>query len=331
MKPDFIQQAQKLRRRIILPESDDNRVLKAAVFCDENNIAEITLLGDPDIITNRLYELSLSLGNIQIVNPESSDLLQKIIHEFQQINTSKGLSEQEITKRCKESLTFANLLLKKGRVDGCVAGAIYPTRQVIKTALKIIKTEKSRSTLSSFFIMLIPALPTPVLFADCAIKISPNARHLTDIAFQCSKNIRSLLGLEAKIALLSFSTNGSAKHKQVDKIRRATELLQTTHPELNIIGEIQFDAAVSNEILNTKWSSTNFQAPANIFVFPNLESGNICYKMAEQLGGATAIGPIFQGLAKPVNDLSRGATVEAIINTIAVTCLQASSSHDKDD
>lgn len=170
--------------------------------------------------------------------------------------------------------------------------------------------------------MLTPSLPTPFIFADCAINIAPDAEQLADIAYQSAENARLLLGLEPKIALLSFSTNGSAKHESVDKVRTASDLLHANHPALNVIGDVQFDAAISDRILRKKWQDANFTAPANVFIFPSLESGNICYKIAERMGGATAIGPILQGLKKPVNDLSRGASVESIINTIAVSCLQ---------
>jgi len=167
-----------------------------------------------------------------------------------------------------------------------------------------------------------PDVPSPIVFADCAINIAPNAEILADIAVQSSDNAVALLGLDPKVAMLSFSTNASAKHAEVDKVRNAVEILNKEHPELKVIGDVQFDAAFSNSVLNTKWKGNDFDAPANIFVFPSLESGNIGYKIAERIGGADAIGPILQGLAKPVNDLSRGADVEDIIKTIAVTSLQ---------
>jgi phosphate acetyltransferase len=200
---------------------------------------------------------------------------------------------------------------------------INPTGDVIRAALQVIGTESAGTRLSSFFIMLLNTpLPSPVLFADCAINVDPDAEQLADIAHQSAKNAKALLGIEPKVALLSFSTNSSAKHERVDKVRIATEIVLSQNSSLNVIGDIQFDAAFSSDVLQTKWADTTFEAPANVFVFPSLESANIGYKIAERIGGATAIGPILQGLAKPVNDLSRGANVEAIINTIAVTALQ---------
>ncbi|MEE9309704.1 MAG: phosphate acetyltransferase [Cocleimonas sp.] len=329
MKPDFIQQAKKHKRRIVLPESDANRILEAAVYCDTHEIAEIILLGNSTVIEKQLTTLDLSVGNIQIVNPatnENSKAFAKTLSQLQSTKKpEKRLSKEQTEALSKQPLYFANLMVKEGLADGCVAGAINPTANVIRSALQTVGTIKPEARLSSFFIMLTPTLPTPVIFADCAINISPDATQLADIAYQSAKNATTLLGLDAKVALLSFSTNGSAQHENVDKIRETAHLLHTNHPEINVIGDIQFDAAVSNKILKKKWHDAHFEAPANVFIFPSLESGNICYKIAERIGGATAIGPILQGLAKPVNDLSRGADVESIINTIAVTCLQVKS------
>ena len=325
MKPDFIQQAKKHKRRIVLPESDDDRILEAAVYCDTNNIAEIILLGNPAVIKQQLATLNLSAGNIGLINPADHENIQSLSEILYQLKSKKYISKQQAKEQCLEPLTFANLMVREGLTDGCVAGAVNPTGDVIRAALQIIGTKTSDTRLSSFFIMLTPTLPTPVIFADCAINIAPDAKQLADIATQSAGNAKRLLGLEPKIALLSFSTNGSAKHESVDKVREASNLLHTNHPELNVIGDVQFDAAISNNILHKKWKDAKFEAPANIFIFPSLESGNICYKIAERMGGATAIGPILQGLSKPVNDLSRGASVESIVNTIAVTCLQVNT------
>lgn len=327
MKPSFIQQAKKHKRHIVLPESDADRILEAAVYCDTHDIADITLLGDPSVIEKQLSALDLSIGNIQIVSPANNKNTQAFAETLNQLQSTKEpakeLNKEQAQELSQQPLYFANLMVREGLADGCVAGAINPTADVIRAALQIIGTTSSSTRVSSFFIMLTASLPTPVIFADCAINISPNAIQLADIAYQSAENANVLLGLDAKVALLSFSTNGSAQHENVDKIREAAHLLHVNHPETNVIGDIQFDAAVSNRILKKKWHDANFEAPANVFIFPSLESGNICYKIAERIGGATAIGPILQGLAKPVNDLSRGADVKSIINTIAVTCLQA--------
>ena len=325
MNPDFIQQAKQHKRRIVLPESNDNRILEAAVYCDKYEIADIILLGDPSVIEAQLSTLKLSTGNIQIVNPADSENTQAYSDTLYQLRSKKGLSKQQADELSQQPLYFASLMVREGLADACVAGAINATGDVIRAALQTIGTKTPETRLSSFFIMLTSTLPTPVFFADCAINITPDAVQLADIAYQSAENMKALIGLEPKVALLSFSTNGSAKHESVDKVREAAALLHTNHPELNVIGDIQFDAAVSNEVLKVKWPDAHFTAPANVFVFPSLESGNICYKTAERIGGATAIGPILQGLKKPVNDLSRGTSVESIINTIAVTCLQVES------
>lgn len=322
MTPNFIQRAKQNKRRIVLPESGDSRILEAAVYADQNNIADIVLLGNPETITKQLSKLQLSVGNIQILNPESNKHSDDLAETLYQLRSKRGLSKEQANELSKQPLYFANLMVKAGHADACVAGVQNPTGDVIRAALQVIGTKTPETRLSSFFIMLTESLPTPVLFADCAINISPDAEQLVDIAIQSAQNAKALLGLEPKVALLSFSSNGSAKHEEVDKVRNAVNILNTKYPELNVIGDIQFDAAFSNDVLQTKWNGSNFKAPANVFVFPSLEAGNIGYKIAERIGGATAIGPILQGLAKPVNDLSRGADVESIINTIAVTCLQ---------
>ena len=326
MNPDFIKLAQQVKRHIVLPESTDDRILKAAVEVDQKNIAAITLLGNAETINNQLSNLDLSLGNIQIVdpnddkNPKAAEYAQTLF----ELREKKGLSKEEAITLSKEPLYYGDLMVRAGDADACVAGVINSTGNVIRAALHVLGTKSKSTRLSSFFIMLSDKaeVPSPIVFADCAINIDPDAEILADIAAQSSENAVSLLGLEPKVAMLSFSTNASAKHAEVDKVREAVAILNREHPELNVIGDVQFDAAFSNDVLNKKWKDNNFQAPANIFVFPSLEAGNIGYKIAERIGGADAIGPILQGLAKPVNDLSRGADVEDIIKTIAVTSLQ---------
>lgn len=326
MNPDFISLAQKVKRHIVLPESNDDRILKAAVEVDQNNIASITLLGNPVAVNEQLDKLGLSIGNISIVdpndpnNPKSTQYASALFER----RKHKGITEQQALELSKSPLYFGDLMVHAGDADACVAGVINSTGNVIRAALHVLGTKSKATRLSSFFIMLSDKadVPSPIVFADCAINIDPDTEVLADIAAQSSANAISLLGIEPKVAMLSFSTNASAKHAEVDKVRNAVEILNKEHPDLNVIGDVQFDAAFSNDVLNVKWKGNDFQAPANIFVFPSLEAGNIGYKIAERIGGADAIGPILQGLAKPVNDLSRGADVEDIIKTIAVTALQ---------
>ena len=326
MNPDFISLAQQIKRHIVLPESSDERILKAAVEVDQNKIASITLLGEKEEVTTKITELGLSLGDIQIVDPNDSanQKAKDYAATLFELRKNKGLTEDQANELSKEPLYYGDLMVRAGDADACVAGVINSTGNVIRAALHVLGTKSKTTRLSSFFIMLSDKadIPSPIVFADCAINIDPDAEILADIAAQSSQNAISLLGLEPKVAMLSFSTNASAKHAEVDKVRNAVEILNKEHPELNVIGDVQFDAAFSNDVLNTKWKGNNFQGPANIFVFPSLEAGNIGYKIAERMGGADAIGPILQGLAKPVNDLSRGADVKDIIKTIAVTSLQ---------
>ncbi len=325
MKPDFIELAKQSPKRIVLPESSDNRILEAAVAADQQGIAKITLLGDSSVISLQLEKLNLSLGNISIVNPATceNDQAKSYAETLFKLRKKKGMTPEQAAKISKQPLYFADLMVQSGDADACVAGVINSTGNVIRAALHVLGTEAPGARLSSFFIMLLEEpLESPVIFADCAINIDPNAEILADIAIQSAKNTQKLLGIDPKIAMLSFSTNGSAKHEAVDKVRNATNLVKEQAPDLTVIGDIQLDAAMSKRVLATKWPDSDFQAPANVFVFPSLEAGNIGYKIAERFGSATAVGPILQGLAKPANDLSRGADVEAIINTIAVTSLQ---------
>jgi phosphate acetyltransferase len=322
MIPDFIQLAKKHKRKIVLPESEDSRILEAAVFCDQNEIAEVILLGESKTIQQRLEEQKLSLGAIQIVNPQNHINLDKFAEILIEVCPRKKLTKKQAYAMSQQPLYFANLMVRDAQVDACVAGISHTSGDVIRAALNVVSMQKEKSRPSSFFIIISTVFQNPVIFADCAMNIAPNAKQLVDIAYQSSKSIKSLLDQKPKIAMLSFSTNGSAIHRDVTKVRNATKLLKEQHPELEVIGDIQFDAAISKDILQKKWPESDFEPPANIFIFPTLDAANIAYKIAEQMGQATAIGPLLQGLAKPVNDLSRGASVEAIINTIAVTCLQ---------
>ncbi len=296
--------------------------MEAAVFCDRNNIAEILLLGNEKVIFQQLDHLGLTLGNITIIKPEQHNKRESYKETYRFVCDKKKLKDVQAIEFCNQPLIFANLLVKEGYADACVAGIKHATGDVIRAALRVIGTKTEKTRPSSFFIINSPVFPTSVIFADCAMNITPNAKQLAEIAYQSSRSLKVLLGLNEKIAMLSFSTKGSAHHKDVNKVVEATELLQKNHPTLNVIGEIQFDAAVSKIILKKKWPESTFEPPANIFIFPNLDAANMGYKIAEQMGKAKVIGPILQGLAKPVNDLSRGADIEAIINTIAVTCLQ---------
>ena len=322
MTPNFRQQAKQNKRHIVLPEGDSPRILEAAVYCDQEGIAKITVLGDRDEITQNLDALKLSLGDIEIISIDDYEASGAFAETLYQRCLSRKLTKANAEDLCKDPLIFADLMVQEGHVDACVAGIKHTSGDVIRAALKAIGPKKPKSRPSSIFILESEVFPTPVVFADCAMNIAPNVQQLTDIAYQSSRSIKSLLGLDAKIAMLSFSTNGSAYHRDVNKVRQATELLKEQHPELNVIGEIQFDAAISKDILKKKWPESDFDAPANVFIFPNLDAANTAYKIAEQMGKAKAIGPILQGLAKPVNDLSRGANVSSIIDTIAVTCLQ---------
>ncbi len=323
---NFIQRAQqhhaKHPRRIVLPESSDDRILQAAVAAAEQNIAQIVVLGNSADVDAQLAGLGLTAAGIRIIDPRHSDNLSRYAEALYLQRKHKGLSRDQADALVLEPTYYANCMVLCGDADGCVAGAQLTSATVVRTALQVIGTCDANARLSSFLILMGAELTEPVIFADCAININPDAAELADIAQQSAQSARALFGTEPNLAMLSFSTHGSADHPDADKVREATQILAEQQPSLKLIGEIQFDAALSSAVRQTKWPDAANTEAANVFIFPNLDAGNIGYKIAERIGGAVAIGPILQGLAKPVNDLSRGASTEAIINTIAVTALQ---------
>ncbi len=312
---------------VVLPEAQDERILRAAIEAKSAGIAKPVLLGSPDEILSAADAFGLDLQGIDLADSrilaQSADLQDYL----QSRKRYADLSGAERALALQNPLTLACCMLATGGVDACVAGALYTTTQVIQNGLRIVGTSIDSPLLSSFFLMVFDHPPANgleyALFADCAINVNPDADQLAQIANSTSHSARNLFGLDPKLALLSFSTAGSAEHPDVDKVQRATRLVRETHPQLKLIGEVQFDAAFSSTVRDLKMPGAEFSGPANVYVFPDLDAGNISAKVAERIGGAMPVGPVLQGLSKPLNDLSRGADIESIINTIAMTCLQA--------
>ncbi len=321
---EFTQRAQQQPKRIVLPEGSDERIIAAAAHCAKQGIAHPILIGDTSKIKTLCDNFDIESNLIECIDSTSSDKNEAYAQLLYDLRQHKGLSLAEARTLVAQPLVFASCMVKAGDADGCVAGAQHATSDVVRAALQIIGVAPEVKLVSSFFIMVLAESHSqPLVFADCALNIAPNAEQLADIALSSAQSANQLLEIQPKVALLSFSTNGSAAHAEVDKVREAVELIKQKDSKLNVIGDIQFDAAFDAKTLSAKWPDTNFAAPANIFVFPSLEAGNIGYKIAERIGGALPIGPVLQGLNQPVNDLSRGCDVEAVINTIIVTAVQA--------
>lgn len=312
--------SQKKHKRIIFPESYEIRILKAVSISHNLGIAECVLLGNPKKIYSIADKNNIFLSkNIEIINP--SLVRKKYISRLIEIRKNKGIDEIFAKKQLKDNIVLATLILESNQVDGLVSGAVNTTANTIRPALQIIKTNPMYSLVSSIFFMLLPN--QVLIYGDCAINIEPNAQELADIAIQSADSAKNF-GIEPYIAMLSYSTGYSGMGQKVEKVRCATEIVRKKRPDLIIDGPIQYDAAVSKEVAQLKIPSSPILGCANIFIFPDLNSGNIVYKAVQRSANLICIGPMLQGLRKPVNDLSRGASVQDILYTIALTSIQSS-------
>lgn len=317
-------------QKLVLPESTEPRTLEAADQIIARGLAHVVLLGKRHEIEAKAEEMGL--GNIRfahIHDPEDEAFTAPYAELLAEIRKRKGVTIEVARQMVKsDPLYLGCLMIKAGHADCMVAGALSPTANVLRAAFQVLKTKPGITTVSGAFIMLLPdncpyGDDGMLVFADCAVVPDPTAEELAQIAIETAKTTRNIAGLDPVVAMLSFSTYGSASHEKVDKVRKAVELVHETDPELTVDGEMQSDAALVPAIGEKKAPGSKVAGHANTLVFPNLEVGNIAYKLVQRLAGAGAVGPILQGLAAPVNDLSRGATVEDIVNTIIVTCNQA--------
>ena len=302
--------------RILLPESADPRIIQAAEIISRKKIAQVVLLSSK---TN-------PPKGIEYINIDDEDLKMEYANSLYERRKHKGLDLIEALELVSNPSVFAMVALLRGDVDGVVSGAITPSQEVLSNALRIIGVSEGSQLVSSLFLMVFDenhkSYGENIIFSDCAMNIDPSSEELVEIAKSAYKTAESFLEDQPKLAMLSFSTNQSAKHAQVDKVRLATEALRDELPKADIVGNIQLDAALDKNVLKIKYPETSFIPPANVLVFPNLDAANIGYKLVQRFSGAKAIGPILQGLAKPVNDLSRGCSVDEIVDTVVITANQ---------
>lgn len=324
----LIERAKADKQRIVLPEGTELRTLQAADQLLRDSVAEIILLGNPQEITQLARERGLSnVGKATIIDPTNHPRKQIYIDLLVALRKNKGMTPEQAEKLVEDPLYLACLMIKNGDADGEIAGARNTTGDVLRPALQIIKTSPGVKVVSGAFLMF---TQTPqygengiLLFADCAVMPNPTAEELASIAIASAQTMKSLVGVDPIVAMLSFSTKGSAEHAMIDKVREATRIAKETDPSLVIDGELQADAALVPEVGASKAPGSGVAGKANVLIFPTLESGNIAYKLVQRLGNAEAVGPVLQGMAAPVNDLSRGCSVDDIYKMVAIAAIQA--------
>ncbi|MDD2376421.1 MAG: phosphate acetyltransferase [Clostridia bacterium] len=325
---DIIERAKLNKKRIVLPESSDLRILKAADIISKEDIADITLVGSLEEIEFlcKVNNINIDFTKVKVENPEISEKREFYINSLYELRKNKGLSMIEAIGLISDNIYFATMMVKVGDCDGLVSGAIHSTAETLRPALKIIKAAEGVQNVSSFFLIDIPNCDLDsngkYIFSDCGLIENPTEQQLADIAIASANSYRCFINNEPKVAMLSYSTKGSAKSESIDKVCNAVKLVKEANVDFEIDGEMQLDAAIIKEIAAIKAPSSTVAGHANVLIFPNIESGNIGYKLVQRFAHATAIGPLTQGLAKPVNDLSRGCNVEEIIGAVAVTCIQ---------
>ncbi|MFF4157433.1 phosphate acetyltransferase [Streptomyces sp. NPDC001678] len=317
---ELIERSRSARRRVVLPEGTEERVLRAADVLLRRDVCDIVLLGEEDAIRKRAAELSIDLADAQLIDPATSPLRERFAELYAKVRAHKGMTVELAHDVVADVSYFGTLMVQEGLADGMVSGAVHSTAATIRPAFEIIKTAPGAQIVSSVFFMCLA--DRVLVYGDCAVNPDPNAEQLADIAIQ-SAETAAQFGVEPRVAMLSYSTGTSGSGADVDKVRKATELVRERRPDLLVEGPIQYDAAVDARVAATKLPGSEVAGKATVLVFPDLNTGNNTYKAVQRSAGAVAVGPVLQGLRKPVNDLSRGALVQDIVNTVAITAIQA--------